>query len=51
MQWLRTDGFAEEEARLTEWLAGWEDPTVEECTEFKRGYFYSPDGELLLDPL
>lgn len=51
LQWLRTSGFATEEARLTEWLAGWEDPTVEEWAEFKRGYFYSPEGELLLDPL
>ena len=51
LQWLRTNGLAKEEARLTEWLAGWKDPTVEEWTEFKRGYFYSSDGELLLDPL
>ena len=51
LQWLRTSGFATEEARLTEWLARWEDPTVDEWAEFKRGYFYSPEGALLLDPL
>ena len=51
VQWLRTNGFAKEEATLTEWLATGEDPTVEEWAEFRRGYFYSPDGELLLDPL
>jgi hypothetical protein len=28
-----------------------EDPTVEEWAEFRYSYFYSPDGELLLDPL
>lgn len=51
LQWLRTNGFAMQEARLTEWLARWEDPTVEEWAEFRRGYFYSREGELLLDPL
>jgi hypothetical protein len=51
LQRLRTNGFAEEEARLTEWLARWENPTVEQWAEFRRGYFYSPEGELLLDPL
>jgi len=51
LQWLRISGFAKEEAMLTEWLARWEDPTVEEWAEFRRGYFYSPDGELLLDHL
>jgi hypothetical protein len=51
LQWLRTNGFAKEEARLTEWLARREDPTIEEWSEFRRGYFYSLDGELLLDPL
>ncbi|WP_030456490.1 hypothetical protein [Herbidospora cretacea] len=49
LEWLHANGFAEEEDRLTEWLAV--DPRVEEWAEFRRGYFYSPDGELLLDPL
>jgi hypothetical protein len=51
LQWLATNGFANEHARLTEWLARWEDPTIENWAEFRRGYFYSPGGELLLDPL
>jgi len=51
LQWLLDNGYPEEHAQLSEWLALREDPSIENWAAGKRQYFYSADGALLLDPL
>lgn len=51
LQWLLDNGYPEEHAQLSEWLALWEDPSIEDWATGKRQYFYSADGALLLAPL
>ncbi|MEV4347456.1 hypothetical protein AB0J83_23620 [Actinoplanes sp. NPDC049596] len=49
--WLLENGHAEEHAELLEWLRPWENLDLEEWARYKREYFYSPDGALLLEVL
>ncbi|WP_091573757.1 hypothetical protein [Micromonospora sediminicola] len=51
LQWLLTNGYTDEHARLSEWLSQSGDPKIDDWARHKRAYFYSPDGMLLLDPL
>jgi hypothetical protein len=51
LRWLLDNGYADEHARLSEWLSLWEDPRIEDWALGKREYFYSADSVLLLDPL
>ncbi|MET8551736.1 hypothetical protein [Micromonospora zamorensis] len=51
LQWLLDNGYTDEHAHLSGWLAQGEDPKIEDWATHVRRYFYSPDGMLCLDPL
>ena len=51
LQWLLAHGHTEEHAGLSEWLRECGEPDLDDWARRKREYFYSPDGDLLLDPL
>jgi hypothetical protein len=51
LRWLMENGYTDEHAQLAELSSQWEDSNIEGWAAHMRGYFYSPDGVLLLDPL
>lgn len=51
LRWLLGNGHAEEHARLSKWLSRNHDGDIDDWAKGKREYFYSADGELLLDAL
>ncbi|GAA1840800.1 hypothetical protein GCM10009687_02400 [Asanoa iriomotensis] len=47
LRWLLENGYTEEHEQLSQW----DEDEIERWAGYARGYFYSPDGVLLLDPL
>jgi hypothetical protein len=51
LQWLQENGHTEEAERLSQRFSDPDDSEIDKWARFKRAYFYSPDGVLLLEKL